>query len=100
MPIRSSLRSSDIPSGAGVVVPDGLPLGLDAAGRLKRAPSDPSQPPVELRPLRPTLVRLVLLPPDERPGGLPRRAGLRVEDAPRLVLAYCRVLVLVLFLRC
>ena len=66
----------------------------------KAAPSDPSQPPEELRPLRTDLVELVLLLVDERPGGLPRPLEPRAEDAPRLVFAYWRVLVFPLFLRC
>ncbi len=95
MPIKSSLRSSDIPVEGGGVTTDGLPLGLEDAGRLKSEPSDPSQLPDELRPLA-LVFRLV----DVRPGGLPRRTGLREDDAPRLVFAYWRGLVLTLFLRC
>ena len=57
--------------------------------------NDPNQLPEDLRPLE-LVFRLV----DVRPGGLPRRTGLREDDAPRLVFAYWRVLVRTLFLRC
>ena len=78
----------------------GLPLGLDDAGCRKSDRSDPSQPPEELRPLRTDLVGLLFLPVDERPGGLPRPLEPRAEDAARLVFAYWRVLVFLLFLGC
>jgi len=78
----------------------GLPLGFDAAGFLKSEPSDPSTPPEELRPLRTDLLGLELRLAGVRPGGLPRRALPRAEEAPRLVLVYWRVLVFPLVLRC
>jgi hypothetical protein len=97
------LRSSDIPVGGGGVSDGGLPLGLVDAGLRKSERSersDPSQPPEELRRLPPDLVGLALLVVDERPGGLPRRAEPCVDDTPRLVFAYWRVLFFPLFLRC
>ncbi len=78
----------------------GLPLGFDTAGFLKSEPSDPSQLPEELRPLRTDLLGLELRLAFERPGGLPRRAVPHAEEAPRLVLAYCRVFIFPFGLRC
>jgi hypothetical protein len=52
-------------------------------------------PPAALRGFELLLEAAVLLLAVERPGGLPRRAGLRVELEPRLVLVYWRGLLFV-----
>ncbi|MFZ0533046.1 MAG: hypothetical protein WAM09_07670 [Anaerolineales bacterium] len=94
------MRPSDISVGAGGFTTGGLPLGLEGEGTRKSEPSDPSQPPGEPRGLRPDLVGLLFRFAVVRPGGLPRRAKPRADDAPRLVLAYWRVLFFAACLRC
>jgi hypothetical protein len=92
MPIRSSLRSRDIPTCGGAGSTGGLPLKLAAAGLRKSEINDPNHPPDGLRGLRPALIGLAARFAVVRPGGLPRLTEPRLEYASRLVLAKRRSL--------
>ena len=99
IPTKSILRSSDIPTGGGVLITGGLPLGFGGGAPRKSAESDPSKPPVALRGLRLSPEGFPFFLVDVLPGGLPRFTAPRGYDPPRLVLAYWRVLFLLLCLR-
>ena len=89
-----------MPAGGGVLTTGGLPLGFGGGAPRKSAESDPSKPPVVLRGFRAFPEGFPLFLAEVLPGGLPRFAAPRGYDPPRLVLAYWRVLFLLLCLRC
>ena len=89
-----------MPTEGGILTTGGLPLGLGGGAPRKSAESDPRMPPVVLRGLRPFPEEFPFFLAEVLPGGLPRFVVPRGYDPPRLVLAYWRVLFLLLCLRC